>query len=43
MIGEFFTTPGIGGGVVIFVMVLASTVYFLLTRWIIQGGEDNYD
>ena len=41
MITEFFTSPGPGGMVVVFVMVLAATVYFLLTRWIILGGEDD--
>lgn len=43
-IGEFiadlFTTPGPGGVVVLVVVTLAATVYFRLTRWILQGGEE---
>lgn len=39
MISSFFTAPGPGGIVIIFVIGLAATVYFWLTRWIIKGGE----
>jgi hypothetical protein len=40
LIGSFFTSPGPGGVVVVFVIVLATAVYYLLTRWILEGGED---
>jgi hypothetical protein len=39
LIRAFFTSPGPGGGVVLSVLFLACTVYFLLTRWILAGGE----
>jgi len=40
-IEAFFTSAGPGGLVVITVMSLAAIVYFLLTRWILRGGEQN--
>lgn len=43
LVGLFFTTPGIGGLVVIIVIGLAATVYIGLTRWILQGGQKNDD
>ncbi len=38
-IAAFFTSAGPGGVVVVTVIGLAATVYFLLTRWILRGGE----
>ena len=35
----FVNTAGIGGIVVMSVIVIALTVYFYLTRWIIRGRE----
>lgn len=45
LVGLFFTSPGPGGLVVIFVIGLATTVYIGLTRWILQGGQktDDFD
>lgn len=45
IIGLFFTAPGPGGLVVIFIIGLAATIYIGLTRWIIQGGQkpDDFD
>ena len=40
-IRAFFTSAGPGGMVVITVIGLAATVYFLLTRWILRGGEQH--
>ena len=40
LIGSFFTAPGPGGLVVIFVICLAAVVYTWLTRWIVRGGEE---
>jgi hypothetical protein len=40
-IKAFFTSGGPGGAVVITVIGLAATVYFLLTRWILRGGEQD--
>ena len=39
LISAFFTTAGPGGVFVILVILLAATIYFLLTRWILQGAE----
>ena len=39
LIGTFFTAPGPGGVVVVVVLGLAATIYVLLTRWILRGGE----
>jgi len=39
-IGWVFTTPGIGGIIVAIVLLSAAAVYFRLTRWILQGGEE---
>ncbi|GAB4280497.1 MAG: hypothetical protein Kow0080_33420 [Candidatus Promineifilaceae bacterium] len=36
----FVNTPGIGGIVVMSVIIIAITVYVFLTRWIIQGGQE---
>lgn len=38
-IASLFTSAGPGGVVVIMVIFLAATVYTLLTRWILKGGE----
>ena len=38
-IGSLFTSAGPGGVIVVMVIGLAATVYFLLTRWILRGGE----
>ena len=35
----FFNNAGPGGVVVILVIGLAITIYVLLTRWILRGGE----
>lgn len=43
LVEAFFTTPGLGGVVVITVIVLAATIYVLLTRWILKGGETEED
>lgn len=32
-------TPGIGGVIIMTVFVTACTIYYVLTRWIIAGGE----
>ena len=42
-IGQFFVMPGPGGVVVLFVILVAATIYFLLTRWILAGGKDEED
>lgn len=42
-ISEFFVTAGPGGVVVFFVILVAATVYFLLTRWILAGGKGKQD
>lgn len=39
LIGAFFTSPGPGGLVVVSTIGLAGTIYVLLTRWILRGGE----
>jgi F0F1-type ATP synthase assembly protein I len=41
VIEAFFTAAGPGGMVVMTVIGLAATVYFLLTRWILRGGEQD--
>lgn len=41
LIDSLFTSAGPGGVVVILVIGTAATVYFMLTRWIVQGGEDD--
>lgn len=41
LIASLFTSAGPGGVVVILVIGVASAVYFWLTRWIVQGGEDD--
>ncbi len=39
LVYAFFNNAGPGGVVVLSVIVLATTVYVLLTRWILQGGD----
>jgi hypothetical protein len=39
-VAEFFTTPGFGGIVVGIVLLGAAVIYLGLTRWILQGGQD---
>lgn len=39
LISAFFTSAGPGGVVVITVIGLAASIYILLTRWILRGGE----
>lgn len=41
IISAFFTSSGPGGVVVISVVVIATAVFFQLTRWILAGGKDN--
>ena len=38
-INAFFTEPGPGGFFVLLVIGLAGTIYALLIRWILRGGE----
>ena len=38
-IASLFTSAGPGGVIVIMTIGSAATVYFLLTRWILRGGE----
>jgi len=38
-LASFFTSAGPGGLVVVAVILTAATVYTLLTRWILRGGE----
>lgn len=40
LLGAFFTTPGIGGLVATVVLLSAAAVYVALTRWILQGGQE---
>ncbi|MBI5350486.1 MAG: hypothetical protein HZB77_14415 [Chloroflexi bacterium] len=40
LISSFFTDAGPGGVVVLSVIVLASFIYFVLMRWILQADED---
>lgn len=40
VISGFFTDAGPGGVVVLSVIVLASFVYFVVIRWILQADED---
>lgn len=43
LIGNFFNSSGPGGIVVISVMITAATVYYLLTRWILDGGKEEQE
>ncbi len=43
LIGAFFTNNGPGGIVVLAVIVLAATIYYMLTRWILEGGKEKQD
>lgn len=36
-----FTTPGIGSIIVIAVLASAAAIYLGLTRWILQGGQED--
>ena len=40
LIKIFFTSSSVGGVVVIVVFLTASYIYFRLTRWILDGGND---
>ena len=40
LISAFFTDAGPGGVVVLSVIVLASFIYLILIRWILQADED---
>jgi hypothetical protein len=40
VISAFFTDAGPGGVVVLSVIVLASFIYFILIRWILQADEE---
>ena len=40
LIGSFFTNSSPGGVVVIVVFLAASFIYYRLTRWILNGGEE---
>lgn len=35
----FINTPGVGGVIIMLVFGTAVVLYYLLTRWIIAGGE----
>ena len=39
-ISAIFTTPGIGGIIATTVLLSAAVIYFSLTRWILQGGQE---
>ena len=39
-ISWLFTTPGIGSIIVVGVLLTAAVVYVGLTRWILQGGQE---
>nr|MBI2905874.1 hypothetical protein [Chloroflexota bacterium] len=39
LVYAFFNSAGPGGVVVLSVIGLATTVYVLLTRWILHGGD----
>ncbi len=39
LIYSFFNTAGVGGVILLLVIGLAMTIYVLLTRWILRGGE----
>jgi hypothetical protein len=39
LVYAFFNSPGIGGVIVTLVFGGALTIYFLLARWIINGGK----
>jgi len=36
----FVNTAGIGGIIVISVITIALVVYFFVTRWVIEGGQE---
>lgn len=40
LITAFFTSSSVGGVVVIVVFLTASYIYYRLTRWILDGGND---
>lgn len=42
-LSNIIKSPGPGGVIVISVIVMATIVYFFLTRWIIRGGEPDED
>jgi len=35
----FINTPGVGGIVILLVFASACSLYYVLTRWIIAGGD----
>jgi hypothetical protein len=39
----FINTPGVGGIVITLVFVTACSIYYLLARWIIAGGDHPED
>ena len=43
LIGDFFNSSGPGGIVVVSVILTAATIYYLLTRWILDGGKEEQD
>ena len=40
LIKFFFTSSSVGGVVVIVVFLMAFYIYYRLTRWILDGGND---
>ncbi len=42
-ISSLLTSAGPGGLIVLAVIGLAATIYFLLIRWILKGGEEDSD
>lgn len=39
----FINTPGVGGVVILLVFLTACSIYYVLTRWIIAGGDHPTD
>jgi len=40
LITKFFTSTGPGGGMILFVVTLAASIYFFMIRWILRGGDE---
>jgi hypothetical protein len=40
-VSQIFTTPGVGGIIVVIVLSSAAIVYLGLTRWILRGGRED--
>lgn len=42
LVYAFFNSPGVGGVIVTAVFGGACTIYFILARWIINGGKKDH-